>query len=213
MNQPIQPTNGNLKRIFLFSLIASVVFAALTGCYAILAQAASWDEFRIVLTSFTLVVASLGALSCSALMDTGRFKTFAMCGIVSTILALGSMLAMIWGPGWLWDKLDDVLVILQATWTISVVAIAFAHMSLLLLARLSPRYQVAHGVAISLIAVTAAMVILAVWGVIPSFQLLGIVAILNAAVTVVIPVLHRLSRLESNAATGNASKEAIAKLD
>ena len=67
--QPFQ-----LKRLFLYLLIASVCLSAILGIAALLSGSFGWVQVRILLTTVVLTGASICGLGCGALWERGRLR-------------------------------------------------------------------------------------------------------------------------------------------
>jgi hypothetical protein len=182
----------SLKKSFLYALIGSVGLSALLGILAIAIGDFGEFEVRVLLTSLTISGASLCGLSCGAALETGRARVLPLSGIALAALAALLVVAGIWS-----EFRSDLY--WKSTATVSILAVACSHMALLLLARLAPQYAWAKwtaGLAVfSVVMILSAML----WGDVdedPMFRLLGVAAILDGAITILIPILHRLSRAD-----------------
>jgi len=178
-----------LKRWFLYSLIGSVTISALLGIGTILIGDFGWVELRILLTTLVISGASLCGLSCGAAIEAKRSRLLPSAGIIFSILAAFLLIIGIWG------EVDAELF-----WKIAVSMVVFAvstsHVSLLMLARLSPRYEWAKWAAPLSVYAVALQIVGMMWMEFDdegAFRLLGITSIIAGAMTIVIPVLHRLS--------------------
>ncbi len=194
----------SLKKLSLQVLIGSVAVSALLGIFAILSGDFGWIEVRILLTTLTVSAASLCCLSCGALIEARGTRGLPHAGVGLSLVA--ALLVV----GGIWTESDSEFLWKTAV-TTATFAVATAHVSLLLLARLAPRFAWARWAAFLVVygvaAVVTAMVVFEVhdeW----MFRLLGVLAILDAAVTIVVPVLHRLSSDDM----ANAD-EAVAAID
>jgi hypothetical protein len=179
-----------VKKAFLYALIASVVLGALLGILTILSGRFGWLEVRVLLTTVTVAGASICGLACGAYLSTKRGKILPLTGIGLTLLAAGMLLAGIWGE----IRSDGYW---QVAASASVFAIACAHLSLLSMARLADQFLWSLAAAYVVILGVASLIVVLILrerydaGM---FQLLGVAAIVDAAITIVIPILHRLSR-------------------
>lgn len=194
-------TPNRLKKSFLHTLIASVSLSALLGILALLIGNFGRLEARILLTTLTVSAASIGGLACGAALETGRARRVPLTGIALAILAAVMVIAGIWAdphsdPYW------------KSAGTVAIFAAAASHLSLLLLARLSPRFRwstiTAHVVVLSLAGLATVMM----WWELDEeflFRLLGVVAILTASISILIPIFHRLSRGDLHPGDGSAT--------
>lgn len=199
------------KKAFLYALIGSVALSAVLGVAAIFSQNFGWFQIRILLTTVTIAAASICGLACGAYRATDRGRILPLCGLALTLLAAAMIIAGMWleiaSPGY-WKFAASA----------AVFAIACAHLALLSMARLSEAFQSSLVVAYAAIFGVAAIIVLMIVGGthgIPDagmFRLLGVATIVDAAITLVIPILHRLSKAEVAAAsnaTGSADTAAI----
>jgi len=184
--QPLQ-----LKRLFLYLLILSVCLSALTGIVVLLAGDFGWMQVRILLTTVTLTAASICGLACGALWERGRLRALALGGIALAVLSGAALIAGMW-----------IEVTFEAYWktaaSLTVFAIAAAHLSLLSLARLASRFRWAWvGAYVSIISL-ALLIVGMILGEAGNpeamFRILGVLAIISTSFTIMIPILHRLSR-------------------
>jgi hypothetical protein len=180
----------NPKRIALLFLIVSVVVSALLGIIAIIVGTFGRTEVQILLTTLTISAASICALACGALWEAGRAKLFPMIGIA---LAIVDAVLFIIG---IWFETSS-----EAYWKFSAalgcVAVATAHACLLSLARLAWRFAWSRVAAFIAAYLLAALFIYMIYftpngdGVI---RIIGVTSIVLAAMTILTPVFHRLSR-------------------
>ena len=71
----------NLKRLFLYTLIASVAFSALMGIGVILLGNFGELEVRVLMTTLTITVTSIAGLACGAYYESGRGRYLPVVGI------------------------------------------------------------------------------------------------------------------------------------
>lgn len=180
-----------LTKCFLWLFIASIVATALAGIAAIAGPGWNgWFELKI-LTTAIIAAASVCGLACGGCLTRGHrvlpTAGLALTGVSACLLLNG-----------LWVEISS-----EAYWKttlpISFFAVACAHLSMLFMANLAGGYRWAYIVAHQLILGLAALLSA---GLIFEEQLLseafwrftGVLVILVAAVTLLIPVFHRLSR-------------------
>ncbi len=182
-----------VARAFLYSLIASVGLGALGGVITILSGKFGWLEVRVLLTTATIAAASICGLACGAYLATGRGVLLPIAGIALTGAAAVLVLFGLWAP----ERSEFYW---KTAAIVSVYAVACAHLAMLSLARLADwfrwslvvAYVTIFGVA-TLIALIIAVERFDHAGI---FRLLGVAAILDAAITLLIPIFHRLSRAD-----------------
>lgn len=178
------------KKAFLYSLIVSVLLSAVAGIAVILTG--SWGdlEIRIILTTITLAAASLAGLSCGAHFDTGHGRPLPLAGIALTLLGAAMVLSIIW-----LEIVSQAYV--KLTVVTSVYAVAVAHLCLLSMARLSESFRwslpAAYGVVLTVATLISLMLVFEIDNE-GMFRTLAVAAILDAAVTILVPIFHRLSR-------------------
>jgi hypothetical protein len=184
--------NINFRRIFLISLIASVAISALLGIGVILLGDFGYIEIRVLMTTFTITVMSICGLACGAYLEVERGRVLPKVGIgLSLIAALMALLVI-------WDVLDDYEQFIKSFVTATILAVASSHLSLLSLARLDQRFAWTRIVASVCIWAISAILIFIIW-LEPAgdsdliYRILGVLGILLASITVVTPVLHKLS--------------------
>lgn len=174
-------------------MIVFVVLSAILGIVAILSGRHGWLEVRIILTTVTISVASICALANAALWESRKGKALPVAGLMLSILGAAILIAGIWLQ-------PDDLRFWKLTGSICVLAIATSHVCLLSLAKLSGRFAWARLVAYPVVYSLALLIILNIWTEISEEKLIrwiGVNSILVAAVSIVIPVLHRLSASDS----------------
>lgn len=199
-----------IKKSFLYCLIISVAIAAVVGISAILSGDFGWIEVRILLTTLTVSAGSMCGLACWAYLASKRGRVLPLSGIVLTLAGSAMILIGLWGE-------VDSEGFWKATATACVFAVACAHLALLSLARLAQWFQwslVAAHVVVFGVASLIVYLIFSEGNKEGMFRLLAVAAIVDAAITLVIPIFHRLSRAEqpapsplSNDTTGSTEKE------
>ena len=189
--------NLNLKKKFLYTLIASIAFSALLGIWAILSGDFGEFQAKVLGTTLTIVGTSLLGLACGAFLESPRstekpLKIIPIAGIILAFVASITVLTMIWG------QIDNIWKIAAVS---AIFAFSLAQLSLLSLANLSERFQwvtiAAYLVILSLATINSILIIVE-----PHsesnfvMRLIGVLAVIDASITVVIPILHRLSRTD-----------------
>lgn len=181
-----------IKKAFLYSLIASVILSAVLGIMAILSGRFGWMEVRIILTTVTISLASICGLACGACLGAKAARLLPTCGIALTIIAAGMI---IFG---MWTEMESEFYWKLAA-SIAVFAVACAHLSLLSMARMAEWFQWSLIAATVIILGVASLIVGMIHFEIHQtnmFQLLGVAAIVDAAITVLIPIFHKLSKHE-----------------
>jgi len=178
------------KKIALWFLVISVALSAVLGIIAILSGNFGDFEARVILTTVTISAASICALAAGALWENRRERTFPGITVALAILAAAVIIIGIWG------KISTI-----SYWkfsaTVGVLAIAFAQACLVSLARLASRFASTRIIALIAIFFLATLIIIAICTEVSSegfFKTMGATAILVAALTIMMPIFHRLSR-------------------
>jgi hypothetical protein len=182
----------NLKRPLLYLLIGSVVLGAVLGIIIVLRNKWGWFEVRVVLTTLTVAIASLCGLACDLSRTPRGRNVLPNVGLALTFLAAVMILGGIWAD-------VDSEGYWKMTVSLAIFAIANVHVSLLSIARLAGRFrwvflvtcQVIYGLALLLW-------IMIIWEIDNDrmFRFLAALSILDAALTLVIPLLHRISKAD-----------------
>jgi hypothetical protein len=185
---------SNLKRPLLYSLVGSVVLGALLGIVLVLRNTWGWFEVRVILTTITVAIASLCGLACD-LSRTPRGANFLpRGGLVLTLVAAGLILAGMWT-----DLNKDEF--WKFTISVSIFAVATVHICLLSIAQLAKRFRWVYFVACQVIYGLAVLLSVIVFWELENermFRFVAMISIVDAALTLVIPLLHRISRTDDN---------------
>jgi ribosomal protein S27E len=192
------------KKVALWFLIASVALSAALGILAILTGNFGDFEMRIILTTLTISAASIGALAAGALWEGRGEKELPLLGIVLSVVAGLLIIAGIWfEPGgdqyWKFSASTGVL------------AAATTHACLLSLAKLAPRFAWARLVTLTAVYALAVLIVMTIYfephGDL-GFRIIGTTAIVVAALTIMTPIFHRLSRDDFSGAAGTSQTPA-----
>lgn len=191
------------KRIALWFLIVSVGLSAVLGIVAIISGNFGDFEARIILTTITISAASVCALAAGALWESRGARTLPR---IAVALAVFAALLIIIG---IWARIRE-----EEFWkfnaTVGVLAIASAQACLISLAQLASRFAWIQVVALIAIVALAAQIIFIIYGDVRGegiYKTLGATAILVAALTIMMPIFHRLSRGDLSA---SKSKSVVA---
>lgn len=191
------------KKTALWFLIISVSLSALLGIFAILSGTFGDFKARIILTTITISAASICALAAGALWESHGSRTLPRIAVVLAILAAILIIIGIWA------KISS-----EEFWklnaTVGVLAIASAQACLISLARLAPRFAWTRTVALVGIVFLATSIILTIWGEVNDegfYKAMGATAILVAALTIMMPIFHRLSRGDLIGEKGSVSDD------
>jgi hypothetical protein len=179
-----------LKKVFLQLLIASIAVSALLGILAILIGNFGEFETRVLLTTLTISAASLCGLCCGAAIEIRGQKVLPLAGIFTAIVAAILVIVGIWTE-------PSSEAFWKFTATAAIFAVALSHLSLLTLARLSAKYAWAMPAAYGLVFAVAFLLTGMLWGEWSgdlTARLIGVAGILDGAITILIPIFHRLSQ-------------------
>ena len=146
-----------MKRIFLNTLIVSVSLSALIGIVIILVGNFGEFEMRVLSSTFSIACASILGLACGAAYEAGRGRSLPLTGIAFAVVSGLSFLIIIWG------REPENEFIVKSIMSVTIVAVALAHLSLVSLARLDSRFEWA-GLAVQVSVVSLCALVLAlVW--------------------------------------------------
>jgi hypothetical protein len=182
----------DLRRVFLITLIASVVTSALIGIGVLLLGNFGLIEVRVLMTTMVMTVVSVLGLACGAYIEIRGGKYLPLAGIGFSVTA-GLMSFLV-----IWDVLDDDEIFIKSFLTVTLLATACSHLSLLALARLDRRFSWTRISAVICVALLCGILLFILWFE-PTgdsdliYRILGVLGILLASITVVTPVLHKLS--------------------
>jgi hypothetical protein len=182
----------NHRRLFLYLLIGSVALSALIGIGVTLFGNFGSLEVRVLFTTLTVTVTSIFGLACGAYLETGRGKYLPLSGIALSIVS-ALMCFLVIG-----DVLDDSEIFIKTFLTATILAAGCSHLSLLSLARLDNRFAWTRTGAAICITLLIAICLYILWfepvgGSDLIYRVLGVLGILLASITIVTPILHRLS--------------------
>lgn len=182
----------NLRRLFLISLIASVVTSAVIGIGVLLLGNFGLIEVRILMTTLVITIVSVLGLACGAYVEIRGGKQLPYAGIALSVVA-GLMSFFI-----IWDILLYDETFIKSFLTVTLLATACSHLSLLALARLDRRFSWTRIAAVVCVVLLCSILLYILW-LEPTgesdliYRVLGVLGILLASITVVTPVLHKLS--------------------
>jgi hypothetical protein len=193
----------NLRRFFLYLLIASVSVSAVIGIAVILIGNFGELETKILLSTLTVTATSILGLACGAYLETGRGRVMPLAGIGLAVVSAVMWMVIIWS----WQETNDTFV--KALMSATMLAASCSHLSLLSLARLDKRFAWSLIAAHAAVWLLSAIVIYLIWLTPPEpselvARTLGVLGIIIASLTVVTPVFHKLSTHELDVAAIDA---------
>ena len=182
-----------LTKISLRVFIASVVAAAVMGIVAIGIPTRNWDfEIKVFITTAIIAGASICGLACGGCLTRGH-RILPSIGLVLTATSAVLLLCGVWlepNSEWYW----------KTTAVASFYAVACRHLSMLFMANLARGYRwsyiIAYQLILGLATLLAAGVVFDLFdhGGEGFWRLTGVLAILVAAITLLVPVFHFMSR-------------------
>jgi hypothetical protein len=198
----------NIRRAFLYVLIASVAVSALIGIGVFLFRDFGYYEVRVLMTALTVTATSILGLACGAYLESGRARVLPLAGIALSIIAGIMTLLMVWNVS------DDSENFIRSTATVTLLALSCSLLSLLSLARLDRRFAWSRIAAYVCVSLLSAVLIYLIWfePVDPNdriIRVIGILSILVAAITVMTPVFHKLSAGDAEVAEIDAEIEKL----
>jgi hypothetical protein len=182
-----------MRRGLLVLLVASIVVNAALGIYALVGGDFGDVEQDVLFTSLCISGAGVIALACLPAAERGLLGPLPWVGAGAGAAGFALLVAELWI-----DDPPDALAKLAGT--LLVVAVAIALAGLLGLVRLAPRFRWARTGAVTLALVLGALVVVMIWGELGGEEwfgrIVGVVAVLLAAFTLLVPVLGRAGRHE-----------------
>lgn len=202
--------NFDLRKGFLILLIGSVAVSALIGIGVLLLGNFGQIEVRVLMSTMVITIVSVLGLACGAYIEIRGGKELPYAGILFSVIA-GLMSFFI-----IWNVLDEDETFIKIFLTATLLAAACSHLSLLALARLDRRFSWTRVSAVICVALLCAILLFILWFE-PTgdsdliYRILGVLGILLAAITVVTPVLHKLSSDQSDVGKIDAEIERLKK--
>lgn len=190
------------KKIALWFLISSVGASAVLGIVIVLAGSFSKLQIRVILTTLTISAASICALACGALWESRQKLLLPLPGIVLASLAAILVIIGIWaevqGEGF-W----------KFTVSLGLLAVATAHACLLAQAKLAPQFVWTRVCAFAAVYALAVLFIYVIYYTPKGdtfVRIIGATSIIVAALTILTPLFHRLSRGDLSASGPTSAK-------
>ena len=182
-----------MRRWLLLLLVGSIVVNAALGIAALVSGDFGDLEQNVLLTSLCVTGAGVIGMACAPAIDRRGLWPLPWLGLVLGVAGFAVLMVSIW----LDDPSENIL---RTGGTLLIVAGAIAWGSLVSLARLAPRFRWVMPVAVVLVMVLAGMFIPLLWETAQDAEWygrsLGVVAVLTAAFTLLVPILHRAGRGE-----------------
>lgn len=170
------------------------------GIWAIISGEFGELQSKILSTTLTVVGTSILGLACGAFLESPRSENsrLIIVPVAGTILSIVSALLALW---MIWRFFNSGEGIIKTFFVCLIFSFSLAQLSLLSLARLAPRFGwslIAAYVVILLLDLIISLLIVFT----PNsendfvYRFIGVLSVIAAALTVMIPVFHRLSRTE-----------------
>jgi hypothetical protein len=183
----------SLRKFFLYTLIVSVVASALIGIGVLLFGDFGDLATRVLMTTFTITLCSILGLACGAYLGAERGRLMPLAGIGFSVLAALIFIFMIWQR----EMYTDLLGKFAATF--SMLATALALLCLVSLARLDGRFIWSRYVVHAAVWLLNGILLYILWfepqsdsGLVA--RIIGVLSIIIAALVIMTPVFHWLSR-------------------
>jgi hypothetical protein len=183
-------------------LICSVAVSSILGIIIVLAGTFSDLQIRIILTTLTISGASICALASGALWEKKRARFLSSSGAILAALAAVLVIAGIWTGA-------ESSEFWKFAASVSLLAVATAHVCLLALARLALQFawtRIAASVAVYVLAGLFIYIIYFTPKGDTGIRMVGATSIIVAALTILIPIFHRLSRGDLGASDPASAK-------
>ena len=121
-----------IQKIFLKSMVLFLALSAIFGIFSVLTGV--FDRFlaMILITTFSLGVYSLTGLCCAPMLNRPELRALGICGIAASILGGGFVIVTNLLLFYLTDHVEDGVFILIGRFLFLIIAIAIAHISLLM---------------------------------------------------------------------------------
>jgi len=186
----------SIKRAFLYTVIITLVLAALMGIYVLLAGRFGETEGRILLTTVTVSFFSMMSLACAAAHEKGQDHwLLSVPGIALGVAGLVLYVLAIWLDWWRYEMASKWLGIL------GIFSFSFAQASVLSLLSLERHVRWVFYAAVTCIMALAVFVS----GMILSepyhedwpIRIAGVLGILDGCLSLCVPIVYRLDRKET----------------
>ena len=178
-----------MRTFALRTLIGSIVASALVGIYVLLIGSFGDLEERVLVTALSVSALSILAMACGAAFERSRLGLLPHLGTLVSVTSFALFMIGIWSNS-NWQPLWNTALSLAA------LAFAAALACLLSLATLARRFRWTQLLGMISAFLLAAMLVFLVWADVDSeavWRIVGVLAILVGAVTIAVPVLHRMS--------------------
>lgn len=177
-----------IRKTALRIFIAFLAFTALISIVFIFGEEFGDIQVRILMTSFTISISSICAMSCAAFIERRKMVNLGLTGMTVSVLTGLLVITVIWI-----DPNNDIFYKLIASMIAA--SLSFAHAFLLMLPELDKKHEWVQQSAAITITLLLTMIISMIWWEVENefiFRMLGAVAIVVGLQTLVIPILLKL---------------------
>lgn len=178
-----------MSTLALRTLIGSITASALVGIYILLVGDFGDLEERVLVTALSVSALSILAMACGAAFERSRLGLLPPLGALVSVVSFTLFMINIWSNS-NWRPLWNMAL------SLALLACAAALTCLLSLATLARRFRWTRLLGLISAFLLAAMLVFLVWADVDSemvWRIVGVLAILVGAVTIGVPVLHRMS--------------------
>jgi hypothetical protein len=185
-----------VKRVLLYSLVGSVALGASLAILFVLLNTWSWFEVRVLLTTIVVAVASLCVMACELARTPQGRNVLPYAGFSFTLLSAAMLLIGMWA-----DIRGDEF--WRVCTCLATFAVAIVHVCLISVAPLSRKFKWVYYIAMQIsfgLAFLFSMMVFEAFRVDEGISRAMIaLAIVDTALTLVIPILSRISKVENPA--------------
>jgi hypothetical protein len=185
--------HSTLRRLATYSLIGSVLLGAGLSIAFVLLNAWGWFTLRVVATAACVAVTSLCIMACELAKTPKGMNLFPHAGFAITGLATAMLLLGIW-------DLSDGVEFWRLTSTLCGFAVATVHVCLISVAPLARRFKWVYLVAMQISFGLATLFSILIFELYKAeegtVRLMIVLAIADTALTLIIPLLSKISRNE-----------------
>lgn len=182
-----------IKKLSLSVFLGFLMLTALIAIIAVLRDDFGSIQIKILVSSAAISGASICAMSCVAFIERKHIPVLGFTGVFFAVAAALLLIVAMWGEI---DNTDFVRTIMSSY----VISVAFAHAFLLVLPDLEKKYsavQTASSISISFLAL---MIVAIIWGDFDNeyyFRLMAVTGIIVGLLTLVIPLLMKMRKGET----------------
>lgn len=183
-------TESNMKKNLLYVLIGSIVASAGLAIFFVLRDEWGWFEIKVLLSTCTIAVASLCGLACELSRTIRGLNLLPRSGVLLTLVTATLYLIGIW------PEIDSEIY-WKSVAVLTIFVFAVVQASLLSIARLAKRFSWVYMLTLQVVFGLAILCsVMCVFEIDDdrTMRFLIALSIVDAALTLVIPVLHRISK-------------------